>query len=84
MFLKVRRLNESDEEYSYRMKRNEDYMQLFRSVMDYEFDVLKNGHSYEILPGESDDEFKARQKRHNEYIEQSKLLSTLRMKYNVY
>lgn len=84
MLLKVRRLNESDEEYSYRMKRYDEYLKLFRSVMDYEFDVLQAGHSYDILPGESDDEYNARQKRHHEYVEQAKLLSTLRTKFEVY
>jgi hypothetical protein len=66
------------------MKRYEEYKQLFRSVLDYECDILKAGHSYDILPGESDDEFHARQKRHHEYIEQDKLLSTLRTEFNGY
>lgn len=81
LLLKARRSTESDEEYSTRMKRYDEYMRLFRSVIDYEFDVLQAGHSYDILPGESDDEYKARQKRHSEYMEQAKLLSIVRTEY---
>jgi hypothetical protein len=66
------------------MKQYGEYMQLFNSVLDYECDILKAGHSNDILPGESDEKFHARQERHLEYIKQADLLSTLRIKYNIW